>query len=126
MSSFGYSNNRPHYWRAFRRECHELLAIGYERLDRRSFRSEEEPTITGQLVRSMQEAQEAEEAPDWASRLAVRDDPPQNVEGRLGKRRRRIDIEIERYRRGKRPSFRFEAKRLHDSSSLSAYLLRPA
>ena len=122
MPSFGSSDNKPQYQRAFRRHCHELLAMGYQRLDHRSFRSEEEPTITGELVRSMQEAQEAKDAPGWATCLAVKDDPPQNVEGRLGKRRRRIDIDIERYRRGKRPRFRFEAKRLHDSSSLSAYL----
>lgn len=122
MPSFGSSDNKPQYQRAFRRNCHELLAMGYQRLDCRSFQSAEEPTITGELVRSMQEVQEAKDAPDWAIWLAVKDDPPQNVGGRLGKRRRRIDIEIERYRRGKRPRFRFEAKRLHGSSSLSAYL----
>lgn len=122
MPPVGSSQNRSHYQRAFRRHCHELLMMGYQGLDRGSFRDSEEPAITGELVRSMQEAQEAADAPDWVVYLAVRDDPPQNVEGRLGKRRRRIDIEIERCSRGRRPRFRFEAKRLHDSSSLSAYL----
>ena len=96
--------------------------MGHRRLDHQSFQSAEEPTITGELVRSMQEELEADTAPGWAAYLAIRDDPPQNVEGRLGKRRRRIDIEIERCSQGKRPRFRFEAKRLRDSASLSAYL----
>lgn len=99
-----------------------MLALVYERLDRPSFREIQEPSITGELVRSMKEVLELEDAPDWAIPLCVADDPPQNVEGRLGKRRRRIDIEVERAGRGKRPRFHFEAKRLHDSSSLGAYV----
>ncbi len=124
MPSAGYSDNKPHYWQAFRQNCHELLAMGYERLDPPSFCDTEEPAITGELVRSMKEVQELEDVPDWVIPLAVADDPPQNVEGRLGKKRRRIDIEFERGQRGPRPRFRFEAKRLHDSPSLRAYLGR--
>jgi hypothetical protein len=41
---------------------------------------------------------------------------------RLGKRRFRIDIEIMRHGVTKRPSFCFEAKRLHNASSRKQYL----
>ena len=41
---------------------------------------------------------------------------------RLGKRRCRIDIEILKSQEGPRPRFRFEAKRLHDTTSRHDYL----
>lgn len=122
MVSFGNTQNGGLYQRAFRRRCHELLAMGYRRLDSQSLQSAEEPAITGELVRSMQDAMEAYDAPPWSVHFALRDDPPQNTEGRSGKSRRRIDIEIERCTRGKRPRFRFEAKRLRNAASLKAYL----
>lgn len=118
----GYTQNRDPYRHAFRRRCHELLAMGYRRLSCHAFQGAEEPVITGELVRSMQDALEAHDAPPWSGYFAVKDDPPQNTEGRSGKRRRRIDIEIEQCAHGKRPRFRFEAKRLHNATSLKAYL----
>jgi hypothetical protein len=40
------------------------------------------------------------DAPTWMIRMYVADDPPVNAPGRLGKRRRRVDIEFERSERG--------------------------
>src|SRR2546427_5962096 len=42
--------------------------------------------------------------------------------GKLGKRRKRVDIEFERSSRGVAFHFHFEAKRLYRSDSLSEYL----
>lgn len=51
------------------------------------------------------------------------DDPPQNAPGRVGTSRRRVDIEFERGGdRGIRPRLHFEAKRLYQPGSVTAYL----
>jgi hypothetical protein len=54
--------------------------------------------------------------------LDILDDPPQNVPGKFGKRRPRIDIEFVRVIRGPRPRFHIEAKRLYRSGSVAEYL----
>jgi hypothetical protein len=111
------------YQLAFIKRCHRLLELGYCRLDRKALICADEPSITGELVRAMKEAQEIEDAPAFTRFLFVADDPPQNSFGKLGKRRRRVDIEFEfAPRKGKRPRFHFEAKRLYKSASISDYL----
>jgi len=96
--------------------------MGYDRLDRSSFRASEEEDITGELVRAMKRAVEDRLAPRWTHTFWVSDEVPVNEVDRKGKRRRRIDIEIIANRPGIRPKFRFEAKRLSDSTSRSNYL----
>jgi hypothetical protein len=61
-------------------------------------------------------------APDWTAELTVDDEV--YIEGgiRRGKRRLRIDIETEQVRRGPRPIFQFEAKRLRSTASLRVYV----
>ncbi len=111
------------YRLAFIKQCHQLLELGYCRLDRKTLAFADEPSITGELVRAMKEAQEVEDAPAFTRFLFVADDPPQNSLGKFGKRRRRVDIEFEfAPRKGKRPRFHFEAKRLYKSASISDYL----
>lgn len=101
------------YSEALRRHAHELIAAGYERMDHISFADEQEPAITGELVREIRAYLEVfEDAPPWARYYSVHDDPPLAAEGRLGRHRRRVDIEFERVSAGKRPRLRFEAKRL--------------
>lgn len=51
----------------------------------------------------------------------ISDDPPQNVPGRFGKRRPRIDIEFVRVIRGRRPRFHVEAKRLYRAGAVNEY-----
>ena len=53
--------------------------------------------------------------------LVINDDPPQNLAGRFGKRRPRIDFEFVYVVRGRRPRFHIEAKRLYRSDSVNEY-----
>ena len=84
--------------------------------------TEEEPSITGLIVERMRGFLESPTAPRWAARLAVHDDPPLSVGGLRGKRRPRIDIEVESVIAGPRPRFHFEAKRLYRSESAAEYV----
>jgi hypothetical protein len=91
-------------------------------LDRSVLRDQEEPAITGFLVQEMRRYIESPQAPSWAVRFAVHDDPPINHPGTAGKRRPRVDIEMERIQQGPRPRFQFEAKRLYTRNSVREYL----
>jgi hypothetical protein len=101
---------------------HQLLAEGYAQLDRVALWDQEEPTITGLLVKEIRRFIERSDAPSWAATFAVHDDPPIEYPGTLGKSRPRVDIEMERVQPGPRPRFQFEAKRLYTSASVGEYL----
>jgi len=109
------------YRQSFVAHVHQLLAAGYSRLDRATLRDQEEPTITGFLVREIQRYLEGPAAPPWAQVFAVRDDPPVEFPGTAGRTRPRVDIEIERVQPGPRPRFQFEAKRLYRKGSIDEY-----
>lgn len=98
------------------------MGLAYQALDAHSFHEAEETSITGELVRVMEELLESPSPPRWMHQFDVLDDPPQNAPDRRGRRRRRVDIEIRRIQAGPRPRFRFEAKRLHSGRSVAAYL----
>jgi hypothetical protein len=98
--------------------------MGYDRLNAHTFADREEEEITGELVLSMKEALEARNAPRWAKNFWVAEETRVNDGKRSGKRRFRIDIEIIQSQPGMRPQFAFEAKRLHDGASRTAYLGR--
>jgi len=70
----------------------------------------------------MKEAKLQRNAPTWMIRMYVADDPPVNAPGRLGKRRRRVDVEFERSERGAAFHFHCEAKRLYRNDSVLEYL----
>lgn len=110
------------YQLAFVRRCHEILGRGYQKLQATTLLEAQETEITGELVRAMKQFLESADAPTWTTNFFVADDPPQNAPGRLGKRRRRVDIEFEHAQHGPRPRLHFEAKRLHKSSSVAEYL----
>ena len=116
------SANASLYTRAFRRKVHRLILMGYQRLDAPAFRGWDEPNISGELVRAMREALEAAEAPEWASRYAIHDDPPQHAKDRFGNARKRFDIALEATQPGRHAWFKFEAKRLRNGSSVEKYL----
>jgi hypothetical protein len=90
-------------------------------LDARSLATASEPAITGELVRAMKEAKLIADAPGWMIRMYVADDPPVNSPGRLGKHRRRVDMEFERSERRTTFHFHCEAKRLYRSDSVVEY-----
>ena len=100
------------YCASFRRKVFKLLMLGYNRLDALRFKESEEPDITGELARQIRQVIQDRSAPHWAWSFSVHDDPPVNIPGRLGKRRPRLDIELELTRRGPHPCYPFEAKRL--------------
>jgi hypothetical protein len=110
------------YRQGFVNLVHHLLAAGYLRLERTLLRDQEEPAITGFLVREIRKYIESPEAPKWAHSFAVHDDPPIDFPGTAGKLRPRVDIEMERIQPGPRPRFQFEAKRLYTGTSVSEYL----
>jgi hypothetical protein len=110
------------YQSAFVKRCHEILGHGYRKLQDADLHEAQETEITGELVRAMTEFLESADAPRWAPYFFVADDPPQNAPGRRGKKRRRVDIEFQRAQHGPRPHLHFEAKRLHKSGSVAAYL----
>ena len=119
----GTSGNQQAYLASFCIDVHELISMGYQRMDYQAFSASEETDITGELVRAIHGAMQDRRAPEWMVRYALpKDDPPLNTAERLGKHRFRIDIEFERVQRGQRPLFRFEAKRLHGSHDVGKYL----
>jgi hypothetical protein len=105
-----------------RRHTHQLIAAGYRKMTPAIYAEWKEPDITGELCRAIQDYIESSQAPDWVTNYALRDDPKLNVAGKHGESRPRIDIEFELVRRGSRPRFRFEAKRLGPRHTLGVYL----
>jgi hypothetical protein len=112
------------YRPAFVHNCLLLLVRARNELAGVPLASEEEPVITGLLVKRARELTEMEDDADpLIEYLEILDDPPQNDDPvRLGKRRLRIDIEFVETRRGRRPRFHLEAKRLYRSDSVNQYL----
>lgn len=99
------------FWKAFRRNSHDLLALGYrEALPRIRTEPDEETDITGFICAGLKNWLRAN--PGKYDSYDVHDDPHVELPGKTGKRRPRADIIIT-YTAGTRPEFCFEAKRLH-------------
>jgi hypothetical protein len=127
MGSAPTDNSASPSWRqevrwAFVRRCHDLLAMGYARLDPSSLRAAEETEITGDLVDAIRAVTEDPDSPRWVARYECADDPPVTTPERRGKRRRRVDLAFVRTQHGPRRRFQVEAKRLYCSASLGEYL----
>jgi hypothetical protein len=121
--SAGPSDEQQSLYRlAFVKNCFILVVRAYLGLDAGSLRVAEETHITGELVRFAKALIESDAAEPWMEHMEVMDDPPQNVAGRYGKQRPRIDIEFMRTGRGRRPRFHIEAKRVYRSDSVNEYL----
>jgi len=122
MDSASTSQQQDLYRPAFVHNCLKLLVRARRRLTQ-ALTTAEEPAITGLLVASAKELIETDDAEPSFEHLIVLDDPPQNDDpDRLGKARPRIDIEFVETRKGRRPRFHVEAKRLHRSDSVNEYL----
>jgi len=115
------SEQQAIYRTAFARNCLALIVRAHDRLASAQLREAEEPHITGELIREAQEIIESDQAEAWMDYVEIKDDPPQNVPGRFGKRRPRIDFEFVQMSRGRRPRFHIEAKRLYRSDSVNEY-----
>lgn len=113
---------RRRAWEQLRHHSHLLLTEGYQRMEPAKYANWKEPDITGEICVNIQEFLESPESPEWVENYALRDDPKLNVPDKYGESRPRIDIEFELIRRGERPKFRFEAKRLGAKHPVSKYL----
>ncbi|HZN93561.1 MAG TPA: hypothetical protein VFB81_12695 [Myxococcales bacterium] len=118
----GSTATSSEYRRIFVTRAHQLLEMAWRQTEPGSLRELQEPEITGELVRRMDEIIDDPGAPRWTRHLSVHDDPPSNVPGRLGSARRRLDIKIVSAQRSPRSRFSFEAKRLGDSHPVADYL----
>lgn len=116
------SNNKAPYRTSLVNRSHQILKLGYDLLDPALLGASEEEAITGRLTKAMQDALEDLDAPPWAKNFWAAEETRVNESDREGKHRLRIDIEVIEHRRGPRPRFRFEAKRLRDPDSRREYL----
>lgn len=108
-------------WSAFRRRCHQFIAIAYSQaLIRIRKGGHEETDITGYICEALEIW--FRKHPRESFVFYVKEDPPVGS-GRLsGKRRPRTDIVIG-YAAGQRPEFVFECKRLHrQHANVSRYM----
>jgi hypothetical protein len=99
-----------------------LIWLGYRRLRPAAFATAEEDDITGELVRALRLVLQDPSSPNWVDHYEVREQVPLNVHEKHGKRRPKMDIEVERHRRGIRPCLGFEAKRLGRGETVGGYL----
>lgn len=102
----------PHliYKDIFRRRCLDLIGQGYKHLDCKSLHDKEEPDVTGCLVKAIQKIMDDPIGADWMDYYFLKDNPPLNVPGKLGKSRPLADIEFELANNRPRIHFRIEAK----------------
>ena len=105
-------DDRSDYQASFRRQVFQLLEWGYDRLDVLSFRNSLEEDLTGEIVNQVKVVLQDRSLPKWVGRFTIHEEPPLDALGRKGKRRKRLDIEMERVCHGPRPKYPFEAKRL--------------
>jgi hypothetical protein len=113
---------RDDYLPSFVIHAHQLLKLGFDRLNPAEFVAAREETITGSVTAAMKSVLRSRTAPEWTADLTVHDEVHVEDGVRRGKRRSRIDIEFEQVRCGPRPIFQFEAKRLRSVASVHAYL----
>lgn len=116
------SENSQEYRQVFLGRAHELLQLGYLRLTPANLANEEEPAITGELVKGITEVLDDPNSEEWIRLFSVHDDPPVDSLVRKGKRRRRVDIRVDSAVTRPRSRLSFEAKRLSPSHSVQDYL----
>ncbi len=117
----GHSNNSDDFRRVFLRRVHQLIQLGYEQLDPARYATEQEPAITGELVKAIDQVLDDRPSP-WMVYFSVHDDPPVHDTNRKGKQRLRLDIRIDCSSSRPRTRYRIEAKRLGQGNSISKYL----
>ena len=117
------SENAKEYQQTFVARVHQLLFLGYQRLDNPGSLSEhDEPAITGMLVQKIEAVLDDPKAAQWITYFHVKDDPPVNDGVRTGKRRKRVDIRFSSARHRPRQHFSFEAKWLGKGNPVADYL----
>jgi hypothetical protein len=117
----GRSDNAPDYRQVNLARVHQLLKLGYERLDRSGYRTAEEEVISGDLADAIDLVLDEGSHP-WMDLFSVHNEAPVSDPRRKGKRRRKVDIRIDSALQRPRTRFPFEAKRLIDAHDEKKYL----
>jgi hypothetical protein len=120
----GQSDNTDELRQVFIRRVHRLIKLGYDRMNPSAFQAEEEPAITGELVRAIDTLCGDPQSEEWMTYYSAHDDPPVNDPVRKGKGRRRVDIRVDSSECRPRIRFFIEAKRLGDRNPVRKYLGR--
>ena len=116
--------DRRKYVVQFRRHCHQLIVVGYNRIRRERHCESREDFITQRIKEAVKAAQRERSVPEWAYQYFITDQAPVSGPNRDAEHRPKIDIEIESGESRNRPVFHFEAKRLRvdNTHSLSEYV----
>lgn len=121
ITTSGTSANSAELRDVFVRRVHQLVRLGYERLNPADHAKAQEPAITGDLHVEIERVLD-HPIEDWMRLYSVHDDPAENDGRRKGKRRKRIDLRIDSAFSSPRCRFRFEAKRLGKRHKAKVYL----
>lgn len=115
------STNSDLLRKVFVRRVHELVLLGYARMNHSEYAKAQEPEITGDLVNAIDSVL-SERIEPWMSMFSVHDDPPISDGKRKGKRRRRVDLRLDSGEFIPRARFQFECKRLGRRHTIKVYL----
>ena len=110
------------YVQQLRVDAVRLIWLGYQRLNPMSFAMSDEDDVTDELVEQINRVRQDPAAPNWVDRYEVHEQRRKRIDGKRGKDRPIMDIEIERNRHGPRPRLGFEAKRLGRGHTVGNYL----
>ena len=112
-----------YYDYGFRRNVHQLLAWGYEDAFPKIHCKLQEEEITGLIVEAIEERLDNPSTPKKFRRYDIHEEKPTAVEGRKGKKRRRLDLVIVDGHNRPRSKYIFEAKRLRKNGyPISRYM----
>ncbi|MFH1919063.1 MAG: hypothetical protein ABIP48_04130 [Planctomycetota bacterium] len=117
----GRSDNANEYRRIVLVRVHELLKLGYQRLDRSVCKAAHEEEISGDLADAIDVVLD-DRLQQWMDFFSVHNEAPVRDLPRKGKRRRKVDIRIDSAQQRPRTRFPFEAKRLGERHGLREYL----
>jgi hypothetical protein len=108
LSSFALNS----YDYGFRRDAHQLLAWGHQAALSQIHCDLMEEEITGLIVEAVETRLDDPSTPERFDRYSIDEEKPIAVEGRKGKKRRRLDLVVVSGHSRPRRKYIFEAKRL--------------
>ena len=100
------------YNNRFRQDAHQLIAWGYRDAAPQIHSDLVEEEITGFIVEAIEKRLDDPYTPERFDRYSIDEEKPIAVEGRKGKKRRRLDLVVASGHFRPRPKYVFEAKRL--------------
>lgn len=119
MTKIGLASEWDDYLSVLRKDAHQLLAWGYADARTKLAEAKDEYEMTGLLADMMDARINAPQTSDRFTFYAVHNEKPTSPLGEKGKKRPKLDIQIERCGIKPKRYFTFEAKRLRDDASTS-------